>query len=134
MWNAARNVPLNPAIPSGKNSTCSLMYVLHCSIIYNVLSILNVLVYLWVFCLEVLRKHIKNVGFLLCYVRSQYESCKYCFLFMALVIYPNFVSSTNLVSFLFAVSIVDVLTKPEPNGIELETSCQSDINFLIHIL
>lgn len=116
MWNAARNVPLKPAIPSGKNSTCSLMYVLHCSVIYNVLSIFNVLVYLWVFCLEVLRKHIKNVGFLLCYVRSQYESYKYCFLLMALVICPNFVSSTSLVSFLCAVSVVDMLTKPEPSG------------------
>lgn len=38
MWNAARNMPLNPAIPPGQNSTYSLMYVLHCSIIYNVIA------------------------------------------------------------------------------------------------
>lgn len=49
---------------------------------------------------------------------------------MALLIYPNFVSSTNLIGFLFAVSTVAILTRPKHHGIELETS---DINLLTHI-
>lgn len=53
---------------------------------------------------------------------------------MALVIYSNFVSLTNLLSLLSAVSVVDMLLRPQPHGPELETSRQTDINLLIHIL
>lgn len=34
----ARNVPRKPSSPTGKNSTCSLMYALDYSIIYNAIA------------------------------------------------------------------------------------------------
>lgn len=44
---------------------------------------------------------------------------------MAWDMYPNFVSSTK---FPFSISMVDMLIRPEPHGIELKTSLQTDIN------
>lgn len=61
MKNAGQECVSQPTHSTGKNPTCYLIYALHCSIIYNVIANFKLLVYLWVFYLEVLRKHTKHV-------------------------------------------------------------------------